>query len=129
MPTTPPDPDERVYTVLLLLTLALRPLPEGTPPGVKIDRAGLWRIASEAGAPLGRKRFHAAVRRLAEDEDGEGWGYLVFLPHAPHNRQSVGVVQVSDDAEMWEEALDVLGLSLDIATEAARLLGLDTESP
>jgi hypothetical protein len=126
----PPTPDERVYTLLLLLTLALRPLPDDAPlTAVQIDTAQLWQMAAEAGAPLGRNRFHAAVRSLAEDPDGEGWEHVIFINRQPQNRRSVLVVRVQEDPDGWEEPLDSLGLTVDTATEAARLLGLDTESP
>jgi hypothetical protein len=133
MPTTrtpvPPTPDERVYTALFLLTLALRPLPDDASlTGVQIDRAALARMASEAGAPLGKTRFHAAVRSLAEDAD-DGWGFLVFVSRQAQNRQSVRVEQVAADPEGWDEALSTVGLTLHTATKAAQLLGLDTASP
>jgi hypothetical protein len=129
-PSASSAPDERTFTALFLLSLALRPAPDGAEtPAVRIDRADLWKLASAAGCPVGRNKFHAATAALADDEDGEGWGCVVVVTTEAHNRRSVTVVRPDTDPDGWDEALDALGLTRDSTTEAAAQLGLDTASP
>src|SRR5688572_28421158 len=119
-PPAPPSRDERAYTALFLLSLALRPVPESFPTSaIRVDRADLWRIAENAGAPLGRNRFHAATAALAEDEDQDGWSDLLIVTREPGNRRVVVTLRPDGDPDGWEEALDSFGLALDSATEAA----------
>src|SRR4051794_12788063 len=121
-PLSAPSRDERVYAALFLLSLALRPEPDGSDSSaVRIDRADLWRLAEAAGVPLGRNRFHSSTAALAADEDGDGWGFLIFVTREPHNRRAVTVVRPDEDPDGWDEAFEPLGLDLGTATKAAML--------
>src|SRR4051794_1893802 len=97
MPTTrtpvPPTRDEVVYTTLVLLSLALRPLPDGTSPDlIRLDRTVLWCLAEAAGAPVGRNTFYAVARELAGQAPD-----AVDLLRRRGNRWTVALFRVSAD--------------------------------
>lgn len=128
----PASPDERRAAVaLVLLAVALRPLPAGHEAGaVRIDRAALHRLAVKASSTVGRNVFHATTAELAADENGDGWADLLTISSPVGNRRAVTIVRPDADDYGWTEVLDLLDLGdVGDATEAAQAAGLDTSTP
>lgn len=138
----PSPPSDRVYTALFLLSLAVRPLPDGDSSHfIQIDRTDIWRMARAAGIPVGRNRFLTAIADISERditddnvaENGNGKNTrpnleaALVLVSRQANRRAVRIERPDADDYNWaEELLPDLGFDdLDAAIEAATAYGFD----
>ena len=135
-----PTHEDRVYTALFLLSVALRPLDdEEAPDSLRLDRADLWRLAQTDASPVGRNKFHgitgALAAELAADTDEDDDDLLVSVRARSGNRWTVQICPFDDNPWGWGDLLESLGVAADLDTrtairdaaiEAAAALGIDT---
>jgi hypothetical protein len=116
--------EERVYALLFLFSVALRPLADGgSPDSIQLERADLGRLAKAAGARVGRNKFIALMNELADDAPD-----AVEVHRRRGNRWTFVLYRVAFDPYSWaDEVLEPLGLAdVPAAIEAATALGIDT---